>query len=117
VLLWRDHGHVEQHSDVWRMPETSRRSASGVFLPAVQLGPPSAVQPEAAEANDSSGRRRPVEIREMVRVGPLKPDGVSPHPHAGTVGRVMDIFNGHAHVVVTGGNYGICVSVSCLEVA
>jgi len=99
------------------MPETSRRSASGVFLPAVQLGPPSAVQPEAAEANDSSGRRRPVEIREMVRVGPLKPDGVSPHPHAGTVGRVMDIFNGHAHVVVTGGNYGICVSVSCLEVA
>jgi hypothetical protein len=77
----------------------------------------STVQPETAKANDASGKRRRVETGDLVRVGPFKPDGITPHPHAGAVGHVMDIFNGHAHVVVMGGHHGICVSVSCLEAA
>jgi hypothetical protein len=56
-------------------------------------------------------------IGDRVKVGPLTPAG-GPHPHAGAVGQVRDIFDGHAHVVVKAGgkHYGICVSASCLEV-
>jgi len=54
-----------------------------------------------------------VNVGDRVKVVPLKPAG-DPHPHAGAVGQVMDIFNGHAHVVI--GDFGICVSTSCLKV-
>jgi hypothetical protein len=77
----------------------------------------SALHPALAEDNYSRGRRCAVEIGDLVRVGPFKPDGITPHPHAGVVGQVRDVFNGHGHVVVMGGHCGICVSVSCLEAA
>jgi hypothetical protein len=95
----------------------------GVVLPADQPEPSVNGQCEPAavvfhgteEINNSSGTKSTVEICDLARVGRFKPDGVTLHPHAGVVGRVKDIFNGHAHVVVKGGHYGICVSVSCLE--
>lgn len=80
-----------------------------------QCEPATAVFHGTEEINNSSGTKSTVEICDLVRVGRFKPDGVTLHPHAGVVGRVKDIFNGHAHVVVLGGHYGICVSVSCLE--
>jgi hypothetical protein len=76
-----------------------------------------ALHPALAETNDLRGRRCAVEIGDLVRVGPFKPDGITPHPHTDVIGQVRDFFNGHAHVVVMGGHYGICVSVSCLEAA
>lgn len=81
----------------------------GVALPAHQ--------PETGKV-DSSTKHRPAQICDFVRVSRLKPDRITPHPHAGAVGQVKDIFNVHAHIVVVknGERHSICVSVSCLEV-
>jgi len=77
----------------------------------------SAHQPETAEI-ESSSTCRPAQVCDFVRVARLKPDRITPHPHAGALGQVMDIFSGHAHIIVkkNGACYSICVSVSCLEV-
>ena len=82
----------------------------GVVLPASEL--------ETVEASDSSKDVRPARTCDFVRVGRFKPDGTSPHPHAGALGQVMDTFNGRAHLVIMekGKRFSICVSVSCLEV-
>jgi len=62
------------------------------------------------------GAEPSVNLGDQVRVGPSTPSG-SPHPHAGAVGRVMDIFEGHAYVMVESAEpqYHICVSLSCLD--
>lgn len=56
---------------------------------------------------------KPVHIASRVRVGRFMPDGLQPHPNAGDVGRVCDLFNGKALLLV--GRYYILVSTSCLE--
>lgn len=89
----------------------------GVVLSTGQHQPASSGSPQPAEADVSREKQPVMGILSLVRVGRFKPDGITPHPHAGAVGQVMDIFNDHAHVVVAGGRYGICVSVSCLEAA
>ena len=90
-----------------RIPGSSRYY--GVALPSYQ--------PKTAEG-DLSSTSRPAKVCDFVRVSRLKPDRITPHPHADVVGQVKDIFHGHAHIVAmkNGERYSICVSVSCLEV-
>ena len=71
----------------------------GVVLPAAaQPQPASSIPLKPAEPDVSREKQPVIGIFSLVRVGRLKPDGVTPHPHAGTVGQVMDIFNDHARV-------------------